>query len=166
MARTGYPFDPDATPGYGAGVSDGLDRDVRLAVMRGFVDDERPPSPDELAGSLGVPQIEIEGSLRRLADAHELVLAPGTPYVWMANPFSAIPTPFRVKAGERRWWGNCIWDALGILAAVGVDGCVSTACPDCGEPLEVEVEGETTRGDGIVHYAIPAARWWDDIGST
>jgi hypothetical protein len=134
--------------------------------MRRFVDDGRPPSPDELAGSLGVPQIQIEGSLRRLADAHVLVLAPGTPYVWMANPFSAIPTPFRVRSGERRWWGSCIWDALGILAAVGVNGRVSTSCPDCAEPLEVAVEGDTVRGEGIAHYAIPAARWWDDIGST
>lgn len=147
-------------------MSDALDGDVRLAVMNGFVREGKPPSPDELAGSLGVGQIEVEASLQRLADEHVLVLAPGTPYVWMANPFSAIPTPFRVESAERRWWGNCIWDGLGILAAVGVDGRVSTACPDCGEPLEVEVEGGAVRGDGVVHYAVPAAQWWDDIGST
>ena len=111
-------------------------------------------------------QIEVEAALHRLADARELVLAQGTPYVWMANPFSAIPTPFRVEAGERRWWGNCIWDALGILAAVGMDGRVSTACPDCGDPLEAHVDGGAACGDGIVHYAIPAMHWWDDIGST
>jgi hypothetical protein len=166
MARTGYPFDPGATPEYGAAMSDAPDRAVRLAVMRGFVDEGRPPSPDEIAGRLGVPQIEVEASLRRLADAHVLVLAPGTPYVWMANPFSAIPTPFRVEAGERRWWGNCIWDGLGILAAVGVDGRVSTACPDCGERLDVETSGAQARGEGVVHYSVPAAHWWDDIGST
>ena len=166
MARTGYPFDPAVAPGYGAAMSEAFDGDVRLSVMRGFVDDGRPPSPDEIAGSLGVPQIEVEGALRRLADAHVLVLAPGTPYVWMANPFSAIPTPFRVEAGERRWWGNCIWDALGILAAVSVDGRVSTSCPDCGEALEVATAGSEARGEGVVHYAVPAARWWVDIGST
>jgi hypothetical protein len=144
-------------------VSD-LDADVRLAVMRGFADDGHPPAPDELARSIGVPQIEVEAALRRLADAHVLVLASGTPYVWMANPFSAIPTPFRVQAGERRWWGNCIWDALGILACVGSDGVVETTCPDCGEQLSVEVAGGQARGEGAVHYAVPAAHWWDDIG--
>lgn len=147
-------------------MSEMLDGDVRLSVMRAFVETGRPPSPDEIAAELGVPQIEIESSLRRLADAHVLVLAPGTPYVWMANPFSAIPTPFRVESGERTWWGNCIWDALGILAAMDVDGRVYTSCPDCGEQIAVEVEGGAVLGEGVVHYAVPAANWWDDIGST
>ena len=73
-----------------------LDRDVRLAVYRKFVDEARPPSPPEVALQLGVATLDVEASIRRLADAHTLVLAPGTPYVWMANPFSAIPTPFEV----------------------------------------------------------------------
>ena len=148
-------------------MSETLDRDVRLAIMRGFVEDGRPPAPDELARSLNVAQIDAEAALRRLAEAHLVVLAPGTPYVWMANPFSAIPTSYRVQSGGRRWFGNCIWDALGILAAVGVDGRISTTCPDCGEPLELRTEGERISGDeAIVHYALPAARWWEDIGST
>ena len=148
-------------------MSETLDRDVRLAIMRGFVEDGRPPAPDELARSLDVAQIDAEAALRRLAEAHPIVLAPGTPYVWMANPFSAIPTSYRVHSGGRRWFGNCIWDALGILAAVGVDGRISTTCPDCGEPLELRTEGERISGDeAIVHYALPAARWWEDIGST
>ena len=148
-------------------MSETLDRDVRLAIMRGFVEDGRPPAPDELARSLDVAQIDAEAALRRLAEAHLVVLAPGTPYVWMANPFSAIPTSYRVQSGGRPWFGNCIWDALGILAAVGVDGRISTTCPDCGEPLELRTEGERISGDeAIVHYALPAARWWEDIGST
>jgi hypothetical protein len=148
-------------------MSETLDRDVRLAIMRGFVEDGRPPAPDELARALDVAQIDAEAALRRLAEAHLIVLAPGTPYVWMANPFSAIPTSYRVRSGGRRWFGNCIWDALGILAAVGVDGRISTTCPDCGQPLELRTEGERISGDeAIVHYALPAARWWEDIGST
>ena len=148
-------------------MSETLDRDVRLAIMRGFVEDGRPPAPDELARSLDVAQIDAEAALRRLAEAHLVVLAPGTPYVWMANPFSAIPTSYRVQSGGRRWFGNCIWDALGILAAVGVDGRISTTCPDCGEPLELRTEGERILGDeAVVHYALPAARWWEDIGAT
>lgn len=134
-------------------------------MYRGFVEDSRPPSPDEIARALGHPQIEIEAALRRLAEDHALVLAPGTPYVWMANPFSAIATPFRVESDDRRWWGNCIWDALGILASMHRDGRVSTSCPDCGEHLEIVVEGGALAGgESIVHYALPAAQWWDDIG--
>jgi hypothetical protein len=140
---------------------------VRLAIMRKFVDESRPPAPNELASMVGMPQAGVEASLRRLADAHVIVLAPGTPLVWMANPFSALPTPFEVRSGNQRWWGNCIWDALGILATTGTDGEVRTSCPDCGEPLRLEVRDGGIGGDaGVVHYATPAAQWWDDIGST
>src|SRR5687768_17853503 len=57
----------------------------------------------------------------------------------MANPFSAVPTAYRVRARERWWYANCAWDAFGICAALGVDGRVESACPDCGEPYSVEV---------------------------
>lgn len=141
------------------------DEVVRLAIMRTFVDEARPPAPNELASTVGVSQADAEASLRRLADARLIVLAPGTPLVWMAHPFSALPTPFEVRSEDRRWWGNCVWDGLGILAAVGVDGEVRTSCPDCGEPLRLEVrDGEVGGDHAVVHYAIPAAHWWDDIG--
>ncbi len=142
---------------------------VRLAIMRMFVDEARPPAPNELASIVGMPQADAEASLHRLADARMIVLAPGTPFVWMAHPFSALPTSFEVRSGDRRWWGNCIWDSLGILAAVGVDGEVRTSCPDCGEPLRLEVRDGEVAADpagerAVVHFAIPAAHWWDDIG--
>ena len=106
-------------------------------------------------------------SLRRLAADRLLVLAPGTPYVWMANPLSAIPTPFGVEAGGRSYFGNCIWDALGVLAMVGDAGTVRTWCPCCGERLAVEVAGDRlVDGEGVVHFERPAARWWEDIGAT
>ena len=60
----------------------------------------------------------------------------------MLNPFSVVPTAYRVHAGGRWWYGNCAWDALGICAALHVDGRIETSCPDCGEPLAVEVRDE------------------------
>jgi len=141
------------------------DAEVRLAVYRYFVDRGRPPVPAEVAAALGMRQRSVEDAFRRLADAHVLVLAPGTPYIWMANPLSAIPTPFAVEASGRSWFGNCIWDALGIVAMLGGTGTVRTTCPDCGDELAVAVEdGRLVHGDGLVHYAVPALHWWDDIG--
>jgi Alkylmercury lyase len=86
----------------------------------------------------------------------------------MANPLSAVPTPFRVLTDDgRSWWGNCIWDGLGILAMVGSDGIVDTTCPDCGERVEFRVEnGRLQPVDAVIHFAVPAARWWDNIGFT
>jgi hypothetical protein len=145
-----------------------LDRDVRLAVYRKFVEEARPPTPPEIAVGLGVEILDVEASIRRLADGHVLVLAPGTPYVWMANPFSAIPTPFEVEVGDRRYFANCIWDALGISACLHADAHIRTYCPDCSEALSLDVRGERLEAaaEGVIHFAVPAAHWWDDIGST
>ncbi len=142
-----------------------VDSLVRHEVYRFFLDRGRPPVPAELAVGLGMDQSAVEDSLRRLADDHALVLAPGTPYVWMANPLSALPTPFSVEASGRTWFGNCIWDALGVVAMLGGTGTVRTWCPDCRKRLAVSVEGSRlSSGEGIVHFAVPATKWWNDIG--
>ncbi|MEX0816179.1 MAG: organomercurial lyase [Gaiellales bacterium] len=144
------------------------DTPVRLHLYNRFLADGRPPTALETAEALGVPTEEAEAAYQRLEQAHVIVLAPGTTDVWMANPLSAVPTPFRVVTGDgRSWWGNCVWDGLGVLAMVGADGVVSTSCPDCGEPLELRISGgELEPIDAVVHFAVPAARWWDNIGFT
>ena len=147
------------------GGMDQLDNSVRLEVYRFFVDEGRPPMPAEIGLALDAPPHEVETSLRRLADARVFVLAPGTPYIWMANPLSALPSPYGVRARGRDWWGICVWDAFGIIAMLGGDGSVSSRCPDCGTALEVEVrDGEVVDPGYVAHFAVPAAHWWDDIG--
>ncbi len=142
-----------------------VDAAVRVQVYRFFVDQGRPPVPAEIAETLHMDQAPVEDSLRRLAAEHVLVLAPGTPYIWMANPLSAIPTPFSVEAAGRTWFGNCIWDALGVVAMLGGTGTVRTWCPDCHDRLEVSVaDGRPSVAEGVVHFAVPAAHWWDNIG--
>jgi hypothetical protein len=145
-----------------------LDRDVRLAVYRKIVEEGQPPTAPEIAAGLDVGALDVEASLRRLADGHVLVLAPGTPYIWMASPFSAIPTPFEVEVGDRRYFGNCIWDALGISACLHADAHITTYCPDCSEPLSLDVRDGRLEAsaESVIHFAVPAAHWWDDIGST
>jgi Alkylmercury lyase len=144
-----------------------LDTAVRLEVYRFFVDQGRPPVPAEVAATLATDQASVEDSLRRLAEAHVLALAPGTRYIWMANPLSAIPTPFQVEIGGRRFFGNCIWDALGVVAMLGGTGTVTTWCPDCDEPMSVTVaDNRLASGEGVVHFTVSAAHWWDDIGFT
>ena len=142
-----------------------LDTAVRLEAYRFFIDRGRPPVPAEVAESLATDQASVEDSLRRLADGHVLVLAPGTPYIWMAPPLSAIPTPFEVEVGGRRFFANCIWDALGVVAMLGGTGTATAWCPDCRERISVAVvDNRLSSGEGVVHFAVPAAHWWDDIG--
>ncbi len=145
--------------------------DVRVAIYRSFIDTGRPPMPIDLAAELGAPLRDVEEAIRSLAEADVLELIPGTSFVWLAHPFSAAAAPFRVTADDRVWDAICIWDALGIIAMLGDEGSergqVQTWCPDCGEPLALDVEdGEVAvrNGDALLHFAVPAMHWWDDIG--
>lgn len=82
----------------------------------------------------------------------------------MANPFSAVPTPYRVHAGNRSWYANCAWDAFGVLSALKVDGRIESSCPDCDAPYTVEVaDQKVDRPELLFHCLVPAAHWWDDI---
>jgi hypothetical protein len=132
------------------------DVELRNLVYRRFVELGRAPTIEELGTD--------EASLRRLHDAHWLVLEPDRPEIRMANPFSAVPTPHRVEAGGRSWWANCAWDAFGIPAALDVDGHVSTSCPDCGDAIEIDlVDRRAEPATDVFHVLVPARHWWDDI---
>lgn len=147
-------------------MTDPLDQDsrVRLAVYSHFMDTESRPGVGDLARRLGLAPAEVEASLRRLASQRVLVLEGDSTQIRMAMPFSGVPTGFRVETPLGGWWANCAWDALGIAAMLQTDAQVEARCEDCGDALSVTVEeGRLTRGEGVIHFAIPAARWWEDI---
>ena len=148
--------------------ADALDQDVRLYVFRQAADTTRVPSPGEIASALGRPRSEIEESLRRLAAGRVLILTPNTTNIWAANPFCAVPSNFRVSALGRTYWGICIWDAPGIAATLKADAAVTARCSDgCNEEIVLEVkDGTLARSEGIVHFGVPATRWWENIGFT
>ena len=147
---------------------DALDLRIRNHVYSTFLREGRAQTTAETAAALALGEDEVAAAYRRLHDAHALVLRPGTTDLLMLNPFSAVETPHRVEAGGRSWFANCAWDALGIPAALHADATVRSECPDCGEPLELEVrDGKLVRGaELLVHFVVPARRWWDDIGFT
>lgn len=164
---------------------------VRSAIYDTFVRHGHGPTVDELSATAGVPVSEVRRALGELAASHAIVLRPDSDAVWMAMPFSGVPTAFLVTADQPgdtagAWWANCGWDALGIAAALAGVGSsaakgtfnVHTICADCGEPItllieptaEAPVRAQTADGaslaDVVLHFAVPAARWWDDIGFT
>jgi hypothetical protein len=135
------------------------DLELRRRTYAFFVEHGPPPASAEL----GEPE-EVLAGWRRLHDEHAVVLDPATDELRMLNPFSAVPTAYRVQAGGRWWYGNCAWDAFGVCAALRSDGGIETSCPDCGEPLAVEVRDGRPDDESLVfHCLVPAARWWDDI---
>ncbi|MGQ0550602.1 MAG: organomercurial lyase [Armatimonadota bacterium] len=147
--------------------TDAFDRDVRMFVFGNTAETGKVPAIAEVAEGLQRSRADVEESLRRLAAGRVLVLAPNNMNIWMANPFSAVATNHRVYANGRQYYGSCIWDALGIPAALGADAGIETQCGDCGTAMSLEVRGGAlVKGQGIIHIGVPAARWWDNIGYT
>ena len=146
---------------------DALARDVRLHIYAKAAATGEIPQPPGIAHALGRTEGDVRTALRRLADGKVLILAPNDGDIWAANPFCAVPSGFRVAAAGQRYWGICIWDALGIAAALRSDAVVTAPCGDCGDPMTLEVrDGRLVSDEGVVHFAVPAHHWWDNIGFT
>ena len=142
---------------------------VRNEVYRLFIEKGSCPTKEAVARSLDLPIADVSTAYAQLAAAHMLVLQPETGEVLMASPLAALPSSFLVETGRgtasRQWYGNCIWDALGIISMIQSGGRVLTSCGCCGERMSIEVSGNrpVAQPTGIAHFAIPARRWWDDI---
>jgi hypothetical protein len=122
------------------------------------------PTVAETAAALSTTTVEVQASFQRLADAHMLVLQRDTAEILMANPFSAVPTPFLTQVDGQTYYGNCIWDGMGISAMLKRDAVIQTSCGDCGTSMTLRiVNGMLESAVGIVHFAVPAAQWWTDI---
>jgi len=145
---------------------DAQDLELRNLTYRHVVDAGRAPTPAELAATARIDEPAVVDGWRRLHDAHALVLD-DRGALRMLNPFSAVPTAFRVGVGGRSWFANCGWDAFGIGAALGADSVIDTECADCHEPLRITVsDRRPDRDDLIWHVLVPARAWWQDIGYT
>ncbi len=124
------------------------------------------PQTPAIAEALGLSGEDVSATLKRLAAAKVLILAPNDGDIWAANPFCAVPSGIRVIAEGNRYWAICAWDAMGVVAAVQAETAVITApCGDCGEILNLQFENhELKHANGIVHFAVPAREWWKNIG--
>ena len=144
-----------------------FDVDVRLTLFREFVETGRAPSAQRLGQMLQAPLNDIQAALERLAAGKAIALQPESREVMMANPLSAVPSPFLARTADRSYFGSCVWDALGILAMLHSDGTVETSCACCGEAMVITIrDGRPLPMQGIIHFAIPAKRWWENIAFT
>ena len=148
-------------------VPESMAREVRLYVFGEAAETAQVPQPAQIAAALGLSEAEVGQALKQLAAGKVLILAPNDGNIWAANPFCAVPSPFRVDARGKTYRAICIWDALGIVAALDTDAVIRAVCGDCSEPMELEIAaGKLTRSEGIIHFAVPAHHWWDNIGFT
>jgi hypothetical protein len=140
-----------------------MDAEVRRVVYETAIRSGRIPLAEEIAGELAVSSGEIVDAFRRLAEAHVFVMQRNRDEILMAMPFSAVPTPFVVESAGARSYANCMWDALGISAMLHADAAIATSCPDCGTSATLTVANEEVQDEGVVHFALPVRKWWNDV---
>ena len=138
---------------------------VKLKMYETIAESGRVPTAPNVAGLLNKPVAEIERAFAELAGQRLLVLELGEAgKIRMAPPFAGVETPFLVRVGEQSYYANCVWDALGVVAALRHDGVVEASDGQTGEPMRLEVRGgDPVPQECAIHFAVPAAHWWDDI---
>ena len=142
-----------------------FDTSVKLRLFDALARTALAPTARDVARELGAPVADVAAAFHRLHEKRLLVPEPGDPSrIRMAPPFSAVPTSFRVLAGTRAYYAPCAWDALGIPAALHQDAVVEASDGLTGEPVTLEVrDGAPSPEPCVIHFAVPAARWWEDI---
>ncbi|HEV8339397.1 MAG TPA: organomercurial lyase [bacterium] len=142
-----------------------LDVAVKLKVYETVAATGNAPSAADVAAALALSVETVAAAFDRLHQKRLLVPEPGDPSrIRMAPPFSAVETSFRVTVKGRAHFANCVWDAFGIPAALHEDAAIEASDGYTGEPITLEVkDGRPVPQACVIHFAVPAARWWEDI---
>ena len=144
-----------------------FDWDVRTHIYRSFAESGQAPTLGAIAAGARSTENRVQVSLQKLFEAHEIAPLPDGRGIWMANPFSGIPTDYVVTTPEMTCYANCAWDALGVPAILGTDGWTRTKCAESGTALEFGIlDGILGGDDGVIHLVTPLRRAWEDIGFT
>lgn len=142
-----------------------FDNTVRLALYNRIRANRFGPTAEHLAAHIQCSADGVRAALERLAAGEAIVLQPESRAVLMANPLCSVPTPFHVRTQNRSLFASCVWDGLGIMAMLQGDSVLDTSCACCGEAMAVRLyDGHIVPPPGVIHFALPAKRWWENIG--
>lgn len=144
---------------------------VRTYVYQHIAKTTQPPTVDETAAYFDLPVQDIAKLYTALDAQHAFFLEPGTMQIRIANPFSAVETHFRVRTGDKTYWANCAWDALGVPAALQSDAVIEASYAVGDEPLNLSVvDGQIVRPVGaeetVAHVLVPFRQWYEDMTFT
>lgn len=140
-----------------------FDVSLRQYIYRHFIRAGAAPKVTEMADAHSCSVRKVRAGLKQLSQTHAFVLQENGE-LWRAAPFSAVPTAFPVRVGKRQWWSNCIWDALRIPAMLRQDARIDASCGCCNYEMVLQVvKGKLIGPKGLIHIAVPARHWYDDI---
>ena len=137
---------------------------VRHFVYQHFAETSRAPSIDVTAAHFNISNEEASEYYKKLHNRHAFFLEPDTLTIRMVNPFSGIPTDFKVHAHGKTYFANCAWDMLGIPAALHTDAVIEAKFTESNETVEIKVkDGKVTNGELLVHFPLSFSHWYDDL---
>ena len=137
---------------------------VRHFVYSHFAETTHPPSVDITAAHFNISNEEASEYYKKLHNRHAFFLEPDTLTIRMVNPFSGIPTDFKVHAHGKTYFANCAWAMLGIPAALHTDAVIEAKFTESNETVEIKVkDGKVTNGELLVHFPLSFSHWYDDL---
>ena len=151
-------------------ITDTLLWKTRAFVYNHFADTTHPPSVEDAAQHFNIITEEAGELYKELHNRHSFFLEPNTLTIRMANPFSGIPTDFKVHANGKTYFANCAWDMLGIPATLHCDAVIDAVFTESSEAIQLEVkDGKVTNyaqggsSSLLIHFPLPFSRWYDDL---
>src|SRR5690349_23580983 len=120
---------------------------IDATALRRFIYEEifangTPPTTGRIAAQFGVDAADARASLASMKIGKTVLPHPTTGEIWMAGPFAARPSTYRVFGNRLAWWANCAWDMLGVMVIANEPVRVETECTDCREPLTIDATPE------------------------
>jgi len=143
---------------------------IRKFIFDHFFEQTVPPALEEVMVKFSLTRAEAYNSFRALEADHHILLIPGTQRILMANPYSAVATPFRVRIGGKHYFANCAWDTVSLHVMLQADSFVESYCHHCGSPISLSLSrGARVSGDPpepLIFLSVPVGRWYDNLINT
>ena len=138
---------------------------VRTYIYQQFAATTHAPQLTDIAAHFALTHGQVSNLLHALHEIHALFLDPSTTNIRIANPFSAVPTPFVVEVNGKRYWANCAWDSFGVIAALqATEGAIHATCAQSGAPLHLHIHlGAVVATSAMIHVLVPFQQWYENM---
>jgi hypothetical protein len=143
---------------------------MRKYIFDHFFEQTTAPTLEEAMRKFGLSRKDAFSLFRELEADHHILLVPGTQRILMANPYSAVNTPFRTHIGGRLYFANCAWDTVSLHVMLEMEARVESYCHHCAEPIGIHLrEGKVVSSDPkdpLIFLSVPVANWYDNLINT
>ena len=143
---------------------------VRKYIFDHFFEYTTAPPLEEVMERFKLTRKEAFESFRELEADHHITMVPGTQRILIANPFSALSTPFRVFVGNKRYYANCAWDTVAIHVMLELDAQIESFCHHCAESIELVLSKGQVKSSKpsspLIFLSTPVSKWYDNLIDT